>query len=78
MENFSTIYVNAVIINNTKNEFIMDYIFAMSESDKNNILSRIIQSPEHTKRINNLLTKMIKDYEEKYGEIKIEEKEEKK
>ncbi|MDX1535830.1 MAG: DUF3467 domain-containing protein [Candidatus Spechtbacterales bacterium] len=61
-------YANAMQISHTKEEFILDFFLA--HPPQGQLASRVITSPGHAKRIVAALQQNIKNYEEKFGEIK--------
>ena len=61
-------YCNVAIIHHTKLEFVLDFIWTIQ--DQNLLVSRIITSPEHAKRLHETLGRMIQEFEKKYGVIK--------
>jgi len=70
------VYSNLAVISHSKEEFIIDFIFIQLQVPKAKVRSRVITSPQHIKRFLFALQENIKKYEEKFGEIKIEPKEE--
>ena len=64
-------YSNLVLINHTENEFLLDFAFLQPGSPKAKVVSRIISSPKHTKRLVRALQKNIERFEERFGEIDI-------
>jgi hypothetical protein len=70
------VYSNLAVISHSKEEFIIDFIFIQPQVPKAKVRARVITSPQHIKRFLLALQDNIKKYEEKFGEIKIEPKEE--
>lgn len=62
-------YTNIMQVNHTQEEFTM--IFANMAGASGKVVSKIITSPGHMKRIVDALAENIKKYEEKFGVIKI-------
>jgi hypothetical protein len=62
-------YSNLLLVTHSPDEFILDWI--MNSPNGAHLVSRIIVSPGHAKRIIDALTINLKQYEEKYGAIKI-------
>ena len=58
-------YSNLAIINHSVSEFVVDFI---------NIMSRIILTPQHAKRLAKALQENVKRFEKAHGEIKDYEK----
>lgn len=65
------VYSNNVIIQHTREEFIMDFILAAPPEGSVN--ARVIVSPGHIKRILEALKDNIAKYEQSFGPIKIAE-----
>ena len=70
------VYSNLAIITHRREEFVLDFMYGMPlESDVDSesliLVSRIITSPEHFKRIYQVMGKQIDKYEKNYGAIKI-------
>ena len=61
-------YANLAMIAHSENEFIMDFIFI--HPPKGKVVSRIITSPAHAKRVAAALAENVNNYEKKFGEIK--------
>lgn len=62
-------YSNLVKITNTSEEFWLDFIGLLPEPRVGRLLARIIVSPQHAKRILNILKENIQKYEEMFGPI---------
>ena len=67
-------YVNLPIIGYSQAEFILDFIKVIPGIPKADVKSRIIMSPMHTKNLLLLLNAKIKEYERKFGKIKLPKK----
>lgn len=63
-------YSNLVKITHTNEEFWLDFISIIPEPRVGKLLSRIIVSPAHAKRILYVLSENIRKYEELFGQIK--------
>ena len=63
-------YSNLVVINHSPSEFVFDFISVMPGLPKAKVNSRVILSPQHSKRILRLLNENIKSFEDKNGKIK--------
>jgi hypothetical protein len=70
------IYSNLAVISHSPDEFIIDFIFIQPQVPKAKVRARVITSPQHIKRFLAALQDNIKKYEEKFGEIKLEPKQE--
>ncbi len=64
-------YSNSMFIAHGPEEFIIDWL--LNSPTGAHLVSRIIVTPGHVKRIINALSDNLKKYEEKYGEIKLAE-----
>lgn len=60
-------YSNTMFIAHTKEEFILDFLLVSQPNGE--LVSRVITSPGHIKRIQKALNENIKLYEDKFGEI---------
>jgi len=63
-------YSNLVVINHSPSEFVFDFISVMPGLPKAKVNSRVILSPQHSKRLLRLLNENLKTYEDKNGKIK--------
>jgi hypothetical protein len=64
-------YSNSMFIAHGPEEFIIDWL--LNSPTGAHLVSRIIVTPGHVKRIISALTDNLKSYEEKHGEIKLAE-----
>ncbi len=64
------IYSNLAVITHSSSEFIIDFVRIMPGIPKANVKSRVILTPEHTKRLLLALQDNIKKYEAVHGQIK--------
>ncbi len=62
-------YCNIAISNYSHEEFILDFAFLQPQLQKANIRSRIVLTPGNTKKLMQLLSHQVGDYEEKFGPI---------
>jgi hypothetical protein len=68
------VYSNLMMISHRKEEFILDFLFLQPQRGSQGqsvatLRSRVITSPEHTKRILRALQENIRRYEQTYGVI---------
>ena len=68
-------YSNLVIVNHSPTEFVLDFINVMPGAPKAKVRSRIILTPEHTKKFINALGENLNKYEKSFGKIKNFQKE---
>ena len=61
-------YANMMQVNHTQEEFMM--MFANVAGMSGRVVSKVLTSPGHMKRIVSALADNIKKYEERFGEIK--------
>ena len=64
------IYSNLVIVNHSPTEFVLDFINVMPGNPKAKVRSRIILSPEHTKKFIKALSDNLSKYESVNGSVK--------
>lgn len=62
-------YCNQLIVNHTRNEFVMDYISSFGPGAI--VSSRIIANPVAFKQMVNALTDNLSKYENRFGEIEL-------
>lgn len=62
-------YANLAIISHSFSEFIIDYVNIMPGVPKAKVKSRIIMTPQHTKRLMRALAENISKFEAAFGEI---------
>ncbi|MCL2328811.1 MAG: DUF3467 domain-containing protein [Bacteroidetes bacterium] len=66
------VYSNLAIITHSSSEFVLDFIRMMPGLPKAKVQSRIIVTPEHTKKLFLALQENIARYEAQHGTIKID------
>ena len=64
-------YANSMIITHSPEEFIIDWL--VNSPNGTHLVSRIITSPGHIKRIIDALTMNLNNYEKKFGTVKTTE-----
>ncbi len=64
------IYSNLAIISHSNAEFILDFVRMMPGVPKAKVMSRIILTPEHAKKLLSALQDNIQKYEQHNGPIK--------
>ena len=69
------LYSNLVIVNHSPTEFVLDIINVMPGAPKAKVRSRIILTPDHTKKFINALGENLNKYEKSFGKIKNFQKE---
>ena len=68
------VYSNLMMISHRKEEFILDFLFLQPQRSQQGqsvatLRSRVIASPEHTKRILRALQENLRRYEDAFGPI---------
>jgi len=63
------IYANLALITHGETEFILDFIFLQAGSPKAKVLTRVISSPVHAKRLLWALKDNIEKFEARFGAI---------
>lgn len=63
-------YTNFSIISHMPQEFILDFVRMIPNTDKAKVKSRILLTPQHAKKLMMALRENIKIYENAYGLIK--------
>ena len=64
------VYSNLAIINHSQGEFVVDYLSLMPGVPKARVVSRVILSPVHAKKLLGALSENIRRYEALFGEIR--------
>jgi hypothetical protein len=62
-------YTNLVMVHNTPEEFILNFIYLFPTRQQGKLVSSLIFSPGHAKRLLAALAENIKGYEAQYGPI---------
>ena len=62
-------YVNMVLVNHTETEFTLDFIYVQPQQPRAKVLSRIITSPKHMKRLMMAMQDNLAKYEAKFGPV---------
>jgi len=63
-------YSNLAIISHSNSEFIMDFVKIMPGVPKARVKSRVVMTPQNTKRLVNALNENIRKFEQINGPIK--------
>jgi len=69
------VYSNFVLIAHSASEFIIDFARILPGLPKAKVFSRIVMTPQHVQLLHNALTENIKKYEDRFGKIKVQAKE---
>ena len=64
------IYSNLAIINHSQSEFVLDFVSVMPGVPKSKVKSRIVLTPQHTKRLLKAIADNVQRFESMHGEIK--------
>lgn len=62
-------YVNFSVSNFSESEFMVDFIFVAPGVTRASVLSRLVMSPTHAKRLATLLAAQVAAYEQRFGTI---------
>mgnify|MGYP001599934179 CR=1 FL=1 len=62
-------YTNLALITHSETEFLLDFLFIQPQSPKSKVLTRIVTSPIHAKRLLWALKDNIDKYESRFGAI---------
>ncbi|MBR5434729.1 MAG: DUF3467 domain-containing protein [Bacteroidales bacterium] len=65
------IYSNLAVISHSNSEFILDFVRVMPGTPKAKVMSRVILTPEHAKKLLGALQDNIQKYEQNFGPIKV-------
>ena len=68
-ENAQGKYSNLAVITHSPAEFIVDFISMMPGLPKAKVVSRIILTPQHAKRLHRALQDNLQKFEAQYGKI---------
>ena len=66
-------YANMAVIAHSTSEFVIDFVRLMPGVAKAKVKSRIVMTPEHSKRLLYALQDNIRRYEAQFGEIVMPE-----
>ncbi len=64
-------YTNLVMLNHSENEFVFDFAFLQPGQPLAKVRARILSSPRHTKRLLRALQQNVERYEQRFGEISL-------
>ena len=64
-------YSNLAIVAHSSSEFVVDFVRMMPGQKNANVQSRIIMTPENTKKLLFALQENVAKYEKQFGSIKI-------
>jgi len=67
------IYSNFVIVSHSPSEFVVDFTRILPGLKKAKVYSRIVLAPAHAKLLMRTLKDNIEKYEGRFGEIKVEQ-----
>lgn len=63
------VYTNLALITHSETEVILDFLFLQPQTPKAKVLTRLISSPVHAKRLLWALKDNVEKYEARYGPI---------
>ena len=70
-EDLKNTYSNVVFMNYNQSEIVVDFGRILPAIPVATVYSRVILTPQHTKRLMQLLDRNITKYEQKFGEISL-------
>jgi hypothetical protein len=65
------IYANGVGIRFTPSEFILDFVRFLPGAHKAKVFARVIMTPQNANLLKDAVVENIKNYEDKFGKIRI-------
>lgn len=65
-------YANLALISHSETEIVLDFIFLQPQSPKAKVLTRVITSPAHAKRLLGALKENVEKYESRFGAIRTD------
>ena len=63
------LYTNLALITHSETEFLLDFLFLQPQAPKTKVLTRLITSPVHAKRLLWALQDNLDKYEARHGKI---------
>ena len=69
--NLNAIYSNAVIISQTTNEIVMDFLQIMPNDPRARVQTRVVMTPTNAKLFLQALQTNLARFEQNYGEIPV-------
>lgn len=63
-------FANLGFISHSPEEFVIDFIFRPPGSPKAKVISRVLMTPGHAKRLLGALKENVEKYEKRFGKIK--------
>ncbi len=63
------VYANLAIINHSASEFVLDFVNVMPGLQKSKVRSRVILTPQHTKRLLKALQENVARFEAQHGSV---------
>ncbi len=68
-------YANLALLNHSESEFVLDFAFIQpGASQSARVVSRVITTPKHAKRLLRALATNVERYEKRHGTIEIDER----
>lgn len=65
------VYSNLAIISHSRSEFVLDFASNLPGPTGAKVVSRVVMTPEHCKRLLNALAENVGKYEAHFGRIEI-------
>lgn len=70
------VYANLALITHSSSEFVIDFAKMLPGLKRATVQSRIIMTPQHVKLLAKALDENLSKYEEKYGKVRLPDKNE--
>jgi hypothetical protein len=70
-ENAEGQFSNFVVITHTESEFVLDFAVVLPGMPNPRVISRLVLTPDHAKRLLGALSQNVGRFEAKFGEITI-------
>ena len=67
------VYANVAFISHTPAEVVLDFAQVLPRSNRGKVVSRVIMSPQHAKRMLSALTDNIERFEKSFGNIQVQD-----
>lgn len=69
------VYSNLAVISHSDAEFVLDFIQVIPGTNKAEVRSRVIMTPQHAKRLLHAMQENIEKYEATHGHINVRKRE---
>ena len=69
------VYSNLAVVSHSHSEFVLDFIQVIPGTPKAEVRSRVIMTPQNTKRLMLAMKENLEKYERVHGEVRVAERE---